>query len=107
MTTTTHHESVAAMCNPQAPHKKPVYHAAPGYSVTCSGCGSKMHPGGQARCPVFGLLCAICGKLGHFAKVCHSRKSDSKAMSVPFTITLSANTDLLLSSTVYQSCCGD
>ena len=94
--TTTHHESVAAMRNPQGPHKKPVYHAASSYSATCSGCGSKLHPGGRARCPAFGLPCAICGKLGHFAKVCRSRKPDYKPTSVPSTNTLSA--DPLLSN---------
>ena len=93
-----HHESVAAIRN--APRKKPPSHTALGYSATCPGCGSRLHQGGRARCPAFGLPCNNCGKLGHFAKVCRSRPSlpEPKATLTASTNTVSTNQDLLLSN---------
>ena len=35
-------------------------------------CGG-VHP--LRQCPAYGKTCAGCGKLGHFKKVCHSRRS--------------------------------
>ena len=96
--TGVHQESVAAIRNP--PRRKPPSYTAPSHSATCPGCGSRLHQGGRARCPTFGLPCNNCGKLGHFAKVCCSRHSlpESKPTLTTSTNTLSTNKDLLLSN---------
>ena len=96
--TGVHQESVAAIRNP--PRRKPPSYTAPSHSATCPGCGSRLHQGGRARCPAFGLPCNNCGKLGHFAKVCRSRHSlpESKPTLTTSTNTLSTNKDLLLSN---------
>ena len=41
---------------------------------TCPGCGSPHHQGGRQRCPAFNVTCRSCNKLGHFARVCRSRR---------------------------------
>jgi len=53
--------------------RKPPSQASSGYYHACSGCGGKPHPGSRPRCPTFSLSCNICGKVGHFAKMCHSK----------------------------------
>ena len=68
-----YHDSVAALKNPPPSHRKPLSQATSSHPPTCSGCGNKPHFGGRSRCPAFGLSCNICGKLGHFAKVCRSK----------------------------------
>ena len=85
--TGVHQESVAAIRNP--PRKKPPSYIAPSYSATCPGCGSRLHQGGRARCPAFGLPCNNCSKLGHFAKVCRSGPSLPEPKP---TLTTSTNT---------------
>jgi len=98
--TSVHQESVAAIHNLQPPRKKPLSFTTPSHSAACPGCSIKPHPGGQTRCPAFGLPCNTCGKLGHFAKVCHSRSLPSEPKSTPATSTnaLSAYKDPLLSN---------
>ena len=93
--TTVHQESVAAVRNPQPLRKKPPSYATSSYSATCPGCGGKLHPGGRARCPAFSLPCNICGKLGHFAKVCRSRPPPTSTTSAKAPSTY---TDPLLSN---------
>ncbi|XP_065896213.1 uncharacterized protein [Dysidea avara] len=68
-----YHDSVAALKNPPPSRRKPLSQATSSHPPTCSGCGNKPHFGGRSRCPAFGLSCNICGKLGHFAKVCCSK----------------------------------
>ena len=68
-----YHDSVAALKNPPPSRRKPLSQATSSHPPTCSGCGNKPHFGGCSRCPAFGLSCNICGKLGHFAKVCRSK----------------------------------
>ena len=53
--------------------RKLLSQATSSHPPACSGCGNKPHLGGHSRCPAFGLSCNVCGKLGHFAKVCHSK----------------------------------
>ena len=38
----------------------------------CSYCGGSHAP---RQCPVYGKTCTICGKMGHFRKVCRSKRS--------------------------------
>ena len=92
--------SVAAICNPQTQCKKLLGHTTSGYPGTCPGCSGKLHPGGRAQCPAFNLPCNIYGKLGHFAKACHSRHllSDAKPTSTTSANELSTHTDPLLSN---------
>jgi len=40
----------------------------------CPGCGSSFHPGGRKQCPAYLIVCHMCHRTGHFAKVCKSRK---------------------------------
>ena len=40
----------------------------------CSGCGAMAHPGGRQHCPAYNLVCHKCRAIGHFARVCRSRR---------------------------------
>lgn len=93
--TGVHQESIAAI---NLPLRRKTQSHPPSQSTTCPGCGGKLHLGGRARCPAFGLPCNACGKLGHFAKVCRSRAPPAQSKSTTSTNTLSTNTDLLLSN---------
>ena len=50
-------------------HKKPLTQ-----SQACPGCGASLHQGGRKHCPVYSLMCHLCGRIGHFAKVCRLRQ---------------------------------
>ena len=39
----------------------------------CPGCGYSAHQGGRRQCPAYNQTCMSCHKVGHFAKVCHSK----------------------------------
>ena len=38
-----------------------------------------MHVGGRRQCPAYNRTCAICHKVGHFAKVCRSKQAQQQA----------------------------
>ena len=50
----------------------------------CLGCGSNSHSSEDrgSKCPAWGKPCNKCGKRGHFAKVCRSRKATDCANAV-------------------------
>ena len=43
----------------------------PYYKWPCKYCGGSHAP---RQCPAYGKTCASCGKMGHFKKVCRSRR---------------------------------
>ena len=49
-------------------------------SLTCPGCGANRHKGGRAQCPACDQKCASCRKIGHFARVCRSKRQVSGAL---------------------------
>ena len=51
----------------------------------CLGCGSGFHPGGQKQCPAYQLVCHLCNRTGHIAKVCRSRKPSQTQSHDPAT----------------------
>jgi len=70
----TAHNALAVLCNSQKPlRRNSSSQALPGQPPACSGCDGKPHLGGRSRCPAFGLSCNTYGKIGHLAKVCHSK----------------------------------
>ena len=46
----------------------------------CKLCG-RQHERNRAKCPVYGQICSLCGKLNHFAVKCGNKSSDSKKSS--------------------------
>jgi len=48
---------------------------------TWPGCGSPHHKGGRQRCPAFNVTCRSCNKLGHFARVCRSRRKQQASLT--------------------------
>ena len=59
-------EIVAAI---QKPQQTPPQHK----QTTCPGCGAAHHGGGRNFCPAYDQRCAVCHKIGHFARVCRSK----------------------------------
>ena len=59
-------EAIAALRQQQASHQVT--------SLTCPGCGANRHKGGRAQCPAYDQKCALCRKIGHFARVCRSKR---------------------------------
>ena len=59
-------EAIAALRQQQASHQVT--------SLTCPGCGANRHKGGRAQCPGYDQKCALCRKIGHFARVCRSKR---------------------------------
>ena len=41
----------------------------------CSGCGGTWHKAGRQQRPAYNQICSYCHKVGHFAKVCHSKQT--------------------------------
>ena len=60
---------VVAAIRQQRRHEKPLTQ-----SRTCPGCGASFHQGGRKHFPAYSLTCHLCGRSGHFAKVCRSRQ---------------------------------
>ena len=65
----SNHAAIQAIRNPL-----PTYTQQRPQSATCPGCGSTHHQGGRQQCPAFHLTCRNCNKIGHFARVCRSRR---------------------------------
>ena len=65
----SNHAAIQAIRNPLPTHPQ---QRPP--SGTCPGCGSTHHQGGRQQCPAFHLTCRNCNKIGHFARVCRSRR---------------------------------
>ena len=59
-------EAIVALRQQQALHQAT--------SLTCPGCGANRHKGGRAQCPAYDQKCALCRKIGHFARVCRSKR---------------------------------
>ena len=57
---------VVVLRKPQAPYQTP--------SSLCPGCGANRHRGGRVQCPANDQKCALCQKIGHFARVCRSKR---------------------------------
>ena len=57
---------VAVLRKPQALYQTP--------SSPCPGCGANRHRGGRVQCPAYDQQCALCQKIGHFARVCRSKR---------------------------------
>ena len=68
-------------------------------SQRCPGCGSGFHPGGRRQCPAYQLVCHLCNRTGHLAKVCRSRRPAQPRAREPATnavhVTPSINTTQL------------
>ena len=58
---------VATLQYPQIPNQQ-------GRPRTCPGCGGVQHKGGRACCPAYDKACSSCHKVGHFARVCRSKR---------------------------------
>ena len=65
-------EAIAALRQQQTSHQAT--------SLTCPGCGANRHKGGHAQCPACDQKCALCRKIGHFARVCRSKRQVSGAL---------------------------
>ena len=59
-------ETIAALRQQQTSHQATL--------LTCPGCGANRHKGGRAQCPAYDQKCALCRKIGHFARVCRSKR---------------------------------
>ena len=57
---------VAVLRKPQALYQTP--------SSPCPGCGANRHRGGRVQCPAYDQQCALYQKIGHFARVCRSKR---------------------------------
>ena len=55
----------------QAVQKQPPPHQP---NPTCPWCGATKRHSNRQSCPAFGVTCHICNRLGHFARVCRSRR---------------------------------
>ena len=64
----------------------------PGQTEKCYFCANSRHP--QIKCPAKDIYCNICGKKGHFAKVCQSKPQEPQnqetvaSMHFPFLATI-------------------
>ena len=78
------------------PPKQPIRQKPPFTSTSapkaCPGCGLQTHQGGRAQCPAFKQTCRYCLKVGHFARVCHSRLLQQKPPAAK-AITTTEDTD--------------
>ena len=63
-------------------HHSAESHWAKHYPATCKPSQDVM-AGIKSRCPAFNLFCSTCGKIGHFARVCHSRPAQWDATPTP------------------------
>ena len=50
------------------------------HSKTCFFCGGLVH--NRDRCPAKDIQCFLCGKTGHFSRVCHSKKKIKTSTSM-------------------------
>lgn len=51
-------------------------------SPHCFRCGSRGHRASWTRCPAQGQRCLLCGRIGHFKKVCNQKRSQSTVREV-------------------------
>ena len=47
----------------------------------CYFCGGRLHVGGRSNCPAKDKICNLCGKVGHFQKVCLSKEKKNVSAS--------------------------
>jgi len=79
------------------PVRKPMNSSFP--QRTCFRCGSKMHIASDPKCPGANAVCRLCGKKGHFQRVCNSKKTvpDSKLQIKSVNTLFSARPKITLS----------
>ena len=70
--------SVAIRYPPKQPARQRPMHTSLPSPKPCQGSGLQAHQGGRAQCPAFKQTCRHCLKVGHFARVCHSRQPQQK-----------------------------
>ena len=66
---------------------------APDNAPSCFFCGLKTHQS-RSLCPARKVTCHLCGKRGHFARVCQSKNSSTKAPTVASVATPGSSTAL-------------
>ena len=72
------HSVLAIRYPPKQPARQRPMHTSLPSPKPCQGCGLQPHQGGRAQCPAFKQTCRHCLKVGHFARVCHSRQPQQK-----------------------------
>ena len=56
-------------------------------SPKCRNCGGDYpHRGGKTSCPAYHATCRSCGKLNHFATICHSKDKGESSNTRPSTV---------------------
>ena len=68
-------DMVATLHNPQLGAQQRKSHA-------CPGCGGTLHKGGRIHCPAYDKVCSCCHKVGHFARVCRSKRRSHQQVPV-------------------------